>query len=99
MASVEQFTRYMKEHGQQSRLDELGRVGGGIERAAAEWGGPGQTSQTSVSQNPIDIDKQLFELESQYRQPANETLQDGRPGIAPPFEVLRGAAEAQRPTI
>ncbi len=99
MASVEQFTRYMKEHGQQSRLDELGRTGGGIERAAAEWGGPGQTSQTSVSQNPIDLAKQLFELGSQFRKPAIETLQAGRAGIAPTFEGLRGAAEAQRPTI
>ena len=86
---------------QRNRLAQLRAAGSQGNPAGIEstgfLGGGGATS--GASQNPIDLAKQLFELGSQFRKPAIETLESGRAGIAPAFEGLRGAAEAQRPTI
>ena len=103
MASVQEFTRYMKESGQQSTLDQLGRTGGGIERAAAQWGGPqqqtSQQGQTQMAQNPVDIAKQMYSLANQFRQPAITTLQGQQPGITQAYQGLSTAAAGQKPTI
>lgn len=104
MASVDEFTRYMRESGQQSRLDELGKTGGGIEQAAAQWGGPSSSQSTqsyspTTVQNPVDIAKQMYELANQFKQPAINTLQGQASGINTAYQGLSTAAAAQKPNI
>jgi len=93
--------QWYAETGRQSELDAIRRNPGGYEQAVAKYnsGGYGQSGNTQMSQNPVDIAKQMYELANQFRQPAISTLQAQQPGITSAYQGLSTAAAGQKPTI
>jgi hypothetical protein len=65
-------------------------------QARAQLGGGGASGSGSGTGSPVDLAKQMYQLGQQFAQPAIKTLEAGRAGIAPVYEGLRGAAEAEK---
>jgi len=59
----------------------------------------GAAPSGATTGSPVDLAKQMYELTSQFRQPAISTLETGRAGIAPAYAGLTSAAEAQKTGI
>lgn len=86
MASVYQTLLNIEREGdlnpsQKTQLETLKRQQGA--------GVPGQRS-------PAEIAREMWQVGEEFRKPAIETLEAGRGRIAPAYEELRGAAEAER---